>query len=97
MLDLPAEQLSVVRIILRHRLPSVKAYAFGSRVTGRARKFSDLDLLLDGGAPIDRRVLAEVKEDFVDSDLPIKVDVLDLHRVSDAFKRIILAQRVPLD
>lgn len=96
MLDLAPHHLELVRGILRSRVPQARAYAFGSRVTGAAERFSDLDLVLDAGGPIDRGLLAEVKEDFVESELPIKVDVLDLHRVSESFKRLILAQRVPL-
>ena len=96
MLDLPQDQLMLVRGILRLHLPHAQAWAFGSRVNGRARKFSDLDLAIDAGAPIDDTTLVLLKDDFVESDLPIKVDVLDLHQISESFKRIILAQRVSL-
>ena len=41
----PAQQAEVPTI-LRSHLASVQASVFGSRATGRARPFSDLDLLL---------------------------------------------------
>lgn len=64
-----------------------KFYAFGSRVKGTAKKFSDLDLCYKESIPL--LVIANIEEDFVGSDLPFKVDLIDWHTCSDDFKQLI--------
>ena len=46
MIDLPADQLARVRDIVRQHVHGGAVFAFGSRVSGRAKKFSDLDLMI---------------------------------------------------
>src|SRR5207237_4443689 len=49
-IDLPADHRRLVLNILRaHLPPSTKAWVFGSRTTGRAKRYSDLDLAIDAG------------------------------------------------
>ena len=76
-----------MRAILQHRAPGVPAYVFGSRATGRARRFSDLDLALLPDQALDWRILAHLREVFEDSDLPITVDVIDWTQASPEFKK----------
>jgi len=51
-LDLSADHLETVRRILACHVPGREVRAFGSRVTGRAWRYSDLDLLIMGSEPI---------------------------------------------
>jgi predicted nucleotidyltransferase len=52
-LNLPADHRRLVLQILRSNLPpAVKVWVFGSRATGRARRYSDLDLAIDAGRPL---------------------------------------------
>lgn len=76
MLELSPEQLRQLRIILSRRLPQREVRAFGSRVTGRSKPHSDLDLVAMGDAPIDDLSLAELRADLDDSDLPFRIDVV---------------------
>ena len=46
MIDLPPDQLEQVREIVRRHLRQGEVFAFGSRVSGNAKKFSDLDLMI---------------------------------------------------
>ena len=55
MLDLAPHHKALLLAILNTHLPGARVWAFGSRVTGRARPFSDLDLAVEGAAPIDTR------------------------------------------
>lgn len=96
MLELEPRYLAMVRNILRHRLPEAKAWAFGSRVQGTARKFSDLDIALEAPTLIDSRTLALLRDDLVESDLPIAVDVLDLKAISQEFRAAVERTRVPI-
>ena len=46
MIDLAPDQLAIVRRLLAAHVPECEARAFGSRVTGNAKPYSDMDLSL---------------------------------------------------
>ena len=96
MIDLPADQLAQVRQIVKSHLPEGEVFAFGSRVSGKAKKFSDLDLMVRTGASVPWKKLAELRESLEDSDLPITVDVVDWSQCSDDFRRMVAAGLVRL-
>ncbi len=62
-------------------------YAFGSRVSGTAKQFSDLDLCFFGG--ISGSEYVRIEEDFECSDLPYKVDLVDWDKCDVTFRKII--------
>ena len=94
-IDISPEQLAIVQGILKAHLPKgTLAWAFGSRVTWTAKPFSDLDIALEGAAPLAPDVLIDLEEAFEASDLPWKVDVIDLNTVSPEFRAIVERQRV---
>lgn len=95
--DLPEADLAILRRILHDHLPpDTDAWAFGSRVTGRARRYSDLDLALQSTAPLDPGRLAGLSEALSQSDLTIKVDLIDFLSATPAFREIIKSQMVRL-
>ena len=69
---------------------------FGSRTTGRARRYSDLDLAIDAGRQLTLDETARLSEAFGDSDLPYRVDFTDWQGIDDHWRRTIAAQRVAL-
>ncbi len=87
--DLQPEQLTIVRDILRRRVPGREVAAFGSRATRTARKYSDLDLAVLGEVPMPLFVSAALTDDFTESDLPFKVDVIDWAQLEESFRDII--------
>ena len=91
MIDLPPEQLERVRAIVRAHLPAGQSavFAFGSRVSGRAKKFSDLDLMIQAHAALPWKTLEALRESFEDSDLPIAVDVVDWSHCTERFRGIV--------
>jgi predicted nucleotidyltransferase len=96
-IDLPEAELAIVRDILRRHLPvGTRAFVFGSRATGRARRYSDLDLALESETPLDPDVMGAVAEALSESDLPCKVDVVDLRFVDAGFRALIAADRIEL-
>jgi len=57
-LDIDAEQVEIVREVLRGDLPrGARAFVFGSRAHGGARRYSDLDLALAWDRPLGLRLL----------------------------------------
>jgi predicted nucleotidyltransferase len=85
MLDLTPDQLDPVPRILARHLPNRRVCAFGSRVTGRAWRYSDLDLLVMGSAPIPDLTLASLRAGFEDSNLPFRVDLVEGRDLPDAW------------
>lgn len=97
MLDLRPEDLQLVQKILKEQVPGMKVLVFGSRAKGTAKKHSDLDLALVGSAPLSFSQLGILKEAFMESDLPFKVDVVDWHRISPEFQELIEKEAVVLE
>ena len=96
MMDVEASHLALIRSILARHVPGREVWAFGSRTTGKARTYSDLDLCIVGNLPLDPSVAAALAEDFSESDLPYKVDVVDWARTSPSFRIIIEREKIVL-
>ena len=95
MLDLLPRHRDLVASILRRHVAGVEVRAFGSRARGCARKTSDLDLLLMTREPLPPLVLAQLKDDLDESDLPFRVDVLDAADLGASFLATIEPDQVP--
>ena len=95
-IDVEPHDLETLHRILAHHLSEYDVYAFGSRVTGKARKTSDLDLVIMTERPLDHLRAAEVKEAFSESDLPFKIDLVDWADTSQDFRKLIEAQRLKI-
>jgi predicted nucleotidyltransferase len=96
-LDLRAEHVAIVRGILRQHLPvGARVFVFGSRVHGGARRYSDLDLALEWDRPLGLERIGCIAEALSESDLPYKVDIVDLATVEAGFRARIAADWVPL-
>jgi len=89
MLDLDDESLKCVTRILAEHVPECEVRAFGSRVTGTAKPYSDLDLAVMGDERLDVSRMNRLQEAFEYSDLPMRVDVVDWQSCSEKFRKII--------
>jgi predicted nucleotidyltransferase len=97
-LDLSDEQRRLVLTIFAAIIPAdAKLWVFGSRTTGRARRYSDLDLAVDAGRPLTLDERARLAEAFEESDLPYHVDIVDWQTITPDFRRIIAADRIRLN
>ena len=88
-LDLSQKYLQLVQALLRKHAPDAEVWAYGSRVTGGCHEASDLDLVLRNPADLrmECRGMADLKELFIESNLPIRVDVMDWARIPESFHR----------
>ncbi len=86
MIALTPREREIVSLILKRRLSHVEVWAFGSRVGGKPRPFSDLDLAILSPQPLPFGLLAELSEDFEEADLDFKVDLIDYSRLSPSWK-----------
>jgi type I restriction enzyme S subunit len=97
--DVPAIEIApahwaMVRDILQAHVPGLEVWAFGSRARHCAKPYSDLDLVVISDTPLSVQAHGGLIEDFSDSDLPWKVDVVDWATTSAAFREIIRSHRV---
>jgi type I restriction enzyme S subunit len=89
MLDLTPDQLRLVQNILATYTQMSEIRVFGSRATGRAKPHSDLDLAWMGDAPPPGPLRAQILEDFDESDLPFRVDLLVYREAPPALRQTI--------
>ena len=83
---LSPSELAIVRDIVRAYLPpGTRACVFGSRATASAQRYSDLDLAVEWDKLLSLDILGEITEALSESDLPFKVDVIDLRSVDPRF------------
>jgi uncharacterized protein len=92
MIDIATRHLEMIRGILRKHVPGHEVRAFGSRVNGGARTYSDLDLVIIGKTRLPRKILYLLKEEFEESDLPFRVEIIDWRAISSDFRKIINAR-----
>lgn len=89
-IDITPEERAIVLRILNEIVPDREVRAFGSRVTGKAKPFSDLDLAIMGDEPLSLETRAQLEEAFSESELPWKVDVLDWAQADKKFRELFL-------
>ena len=96
MLDLKASHLSIVKAILKKHLSTQEVWAFGSRVNGTAKPHSDLDLVVRGHSEIDPTKISMIRLEFEESNLPMRIDVLDWNSLSDEFRDIVSKSHIAI-
>jgi predicted nucleotidyltransferase len=97
-LDIHEHHVRILRDVLRaHLPPGVHVCIFGSRAHGGARRYSDLDLALEWAQPLDLGVIGRIAEALSESDLPYKVDLVDLALVDPGFRARVLGHCIPID
>lgn len=78
----------IIRIITA-LIPQAKIYLFGSRARGSASKWSDIDIALDAGKTIPLTAIDEIISIFQATNIPYKIEVVDLQQVNEDMKKAI--------
>lgn len=87
MIDLEDKYIKFIKTTVAEVLPDAEIFIYGSRVQGKAQKYSDVDIALKG--IISFKDLLRLKVLFEDSTFPYKVDIIDLDSIKPEFYRII--------
>ena len=95
MVTLTPPQLAIVTDIVRAHLGEHAVKVFGSRATGTAKPFSDLDLLVLG-EPLTAQQRGAADEAFDESALPFRVDIVEAARITPSFLQVIEPQSLDL-
>ncbi len=94
-LQLSEKHRAMVEKLLARHLPGVEAWAYGSRVGGTAKPWSDLDLAVFAGRA-QKNAVAELREAFEESDLPFRVDLFIWDEIPQTFRENIRRQHLVL-
>ena len=62
-------------------------YIYGSRATGKNRKYSDLDLCYREEIPT--KIILDIKEDLDESDIPFRIDLVYWNDMPKDFQKLI--------
>jgi predicted nucleotidyltransferase len=68
-------------------------FLFGSRATGTQHDRSDIDIGIEGPAPVPRRTLVAIEEELEDAPTLYTIEVVDFQRLPETFRRVV---RIPL-
>lgn len=77
-------------------LSQYRAFFFGSRVADQGDEHSDIDIGIEGPAPIPPDIKFSIEEDIDGLPILYKMDVVDFADVSDDFRRIALKHVEPI-
>ncbi len=80
--------------ILLVLVPDARIYLFGSRARGTNAEYSDIDIALDVGSRIPVKVIDEAKAMLAESNIPYKIDIVDIFQVGEVMRNQILKERI---
>ena len=89
-IDINVNDKEILFSHLEKYLPHTSVWAHGSRVTGNAKPWSDLDLVVFTGTQ-DKYQLSLLKEALEESNLSLRVELLEWDSLPDNFKKNITA------
>jgi len=91
MINITDSELKIILEKLEKYVPDCEVRAFGSRYKWTAKKYSDIDIAIVGKEKLDWKLIFDIKEEFQESELPFRVDVLDWNAITLEFQKIIEA------
>ena len=89
MINITESQRATIMDILRRFVPASEIRVYGSRISGKIKPWSDIDIAILGPDIYPLGILAETRDAFQESDLPFRVDIQDWHRISKEFQSVI--------
>ncbi len=95
-LALSPPQRILLRQLIDGVLPGAQVAVFGSRATGHARPFSDLDLLFIAPPRLTWAQRGDLRDAFEASALPFSVDLVELAGLAEGMRQRVLAEAQPL-
>lgn len=90
------EHQQIIRRELAKFVPGRKRldiFIFGSRCRGDFKKYSDLDLWIEAEPSLSFEELAELHEQFEETELPFTVDVVTSETCLEAYRDAIVTER----
>jgi len=88
------EQLLTDIVIAPLSKQGASIFVFGSRARGDYKKFSDLDIVVEGVVPAS--LISGIRESLEESSLPFRVDIVQIHELADSYREGVLRDRVAI-
>ena len=100
--SLSSAELAILRRILAEVIPHAEVRLFGSRATGLARPFSDVDLLVVRPDRLTWHERARLRDRFDECELPFCVDVVEAEALPEGmidrvFSEAVALPAIPID
>lgn len=86
----PMDAARFAASVIRRHVPDTafRVFLFGSRATGSARERSDIDIGIEGPAPVPRAALAAIQYELDEAPTLYTIEVVDFARVPEKFRRV---------
>jgi uncharacterized protein len=86
----PADAAKFAAEVIRRHVPDpvYRVFLFGSRAAGSSAKRSDIDIGIEGPAPVPHSALAAIHEQIEEVPTLYAIDVVDFRRVPENFRRL---------
>ena len=94
MIQLSKEQFLEILTILDKYFADSEIWFFGSRITGEAKKYSDLDILIKSKEQISDSTMFYARSEFAESNLPFTIDLVDWNNTTENFRELIFKNAV---
>jgi uncharacterized protein len=78
-------EIDIIKSVVHSFLPDSKVYIFGSRVLGTAKRYSDVDIAIEGESKVGIEILMEIKSIIGEN----SEYLIDLNSVSSEFKLVV--------
>lgn len=93
----PVDAARFAASVIRRHLPdpAYRVFLFGSRAAGSATERSDIDIGVEGPAPVPHSALAAIQDELEEAPTLYTIEVVDFTRVPEKF-RMVARHRVPL-
>lgn len=96
-LDLESRYVDFIKSTVRSELKNAEIFIFGSRVQGKSKPYSDVDIALKSTEEIPFEKILMLKVKFEESTFPYKVDIVDLNTLDENFLNIIQSDLYKID
>lgn len=81
---------------IKNFFPKAEIIVFGSRITGKHKKYSDVDICIKADKALDLSKWSQMEEVFAESALTVLVDISDYHLLTEDFRKHVLNTGVPV-
>jgi len=72
----------------------IQVILYGSRASGNNHQTSDVDIALLSANRIDQGFISHLKEKLEESNVPYKIEIVDLNNVSSVFRKEVITKGV---
>jgi uncharacterized protein len=86
----PIDAAKFAALVIRRHLPDPAycIFLFGSRATGSAAERSDIDIGIEGPAPVPHPALAAIHDELEEAPTLFTIDVVDFSRLPKKFRKV---------